>query len=170
MQDPILWKENNAYFYLSCWTILWALALLFCRQQFARELLREGRVGTVMWHFPLQPGIFALLQESGLSKWLGSKLTPLQSIPHPAIAFLLCLLIATFTECTSNVATTTLFLPILASMVSASISKCSYKDSFQVLGCQNLSDKAKHWFLYPTQGGQDLKQKFMCTYRNTHRA
>uniref|UniRef100_A0A8C3QCA8 Uncharacterized protein n=1 Tax=Geospiza parvula TaxID=87175 RepID=A0A8C3QCA8_GEOPR len=69
-------------------------------------------------------GGFALAkgsEESGLSAWLGTKLTPLQSIPPPAIAFLLCLLIATFTECTSNVATTTLFLPILASMVSPTI-------------------------------------------------
>ncbi|NXW22851.1 S13A2 protein, partial [Circaetus pectoralis] len=67
-------------------------------------------------------GGFALAkgsEESGLSSWLGSKLTPLQHIPHPAIALLLCLLIATFTECTSNVATTTLFLPILASMSEA---------------------------------------------------
>ncbi|KAI1231837.1 hypothetical protein IHE44_0007475 [Lamprotornis superbus] len=61
----------------------------------------------------------AARKESGLSRWLGSKLTPLESIPHPAIAFLLSLLIATFTECTSNVATTTLFLPILASMAEA---------------------------------------------------
>ncbi|NXB21021.1 S13A2 protein, partial [Rhagologus leucostigma] len=67
-------------------------------------------------------GGFALAkgsEESGLSVWLGTKLTPLESIPHPAIAFLLCLLIATFTECTSNVATTTLFLPIVASMAEA---------------------------------------------------
>ncbi|NXF79786.1 S13A2 protein, partial [Sclerurus mexicanus] len=67
-------------------------------------------------------GGFALAkgsEESGLSAWLGAQLTPLQQIPHPAIAFLLCLLIATFTECTSNVATTTLFLPILASMAEA---------------------------------------------------
>ncbi|NXY35808.1 S13A2 protein, partial [Pomatorhinus ruficollis] len=67
-------------------------------------------------------GGFALAkgsEESGLSAWLGKQLTPLESIPPPAIAFLLCLLIATFTECTSNVATTTLFLPILASMAEA---------------------------------------------------
>ncbi|NWQ82000.1 S13A2 protein, partial [Columbina picui] len=67
-------------------------------------------------------GGFALAkgsEESGLSSWLGTKLTPLQQIPHPAIALLLCLLVATFTECTSNVATTTLFLPILASMAEA---------------------------------------------------
>ncbi|XP_077168226.1 solute carrier family 13 member 2 [Paroedura picta] len=67
-------------------------------------------------------GGFALAkgsEASGLSRWLGSKLTPLKSIPQAAICFLLCLLIAVFTECTSNVATTTLFLPILASMAQA---------------------------------------------------
>ncbi|KAM4699333.1 solute carrier family 13 member 2-like [Discoglossus pictus] len=67
-------------------------------------------------------GGFALAkgsEESGLSIWLGDKLTPLQSIPPAAIALVLCLLVAIFTECTSNVATTTLFLPILASMAKA---------------------------------------------------
>ncbi|XP_028274539.1 solute carrier family 13 member 5 [Parambassis ranga] len=64
-------------------------------------------------------GGFALAkgsEESGLSKWMGDQMTPLQSIPPWAIAIILCLLIATFTECTSNVATATLFLPVLASM------------------------------------------------------
>lgn len=46
-------------------------------------------------------------------------MAPLQNIPPWAIAIILCLLIATFTECTSNVATATLFLPVLASMVSS---------------------------------------------------
>ncbi|NXA03747.1 S13A2 protein, partial [Sapayoa aenigma] len=67
-------------------------------------------------------GGFALAkgsEESGLSSWLGNQLTPLEKIPPPAIAFLLCLLVATFTECASNVATTTLFLPILSSMAEA---------------------------------------------------
>ncbi|XP_075892464.1 Na(+)/citrate cotransporter isoform X2 [Nelusetta ayraudi] len=64
-------------------------------------------------------GGFALAkgsEVSGLSKWLGDQMAPLQSIPPWAIAIILCLLIATFTECTSNVATATLFLPVLASM------------------------------------------------------
>ncbi|XP_043818315.1 solute carrier family 13 member 2-like [Dromiciops gliroides] len=67
-------------------------------------------------------GGFALArgsETSGLSQWLGEKLTPLQSIPAPAIAFILSVLVATFTECTSNVATNTLFLPIVASMSQA---------------------------------------------------
>ncbi|XP_029029217.1 Na(+)/citrate cotransporter-like [Betta splendens] len=69
-------------------------------------------------------GGFALAkgsEESGLSRWLGEQMTPLHSIPPWAIAMVLCLLVATFTECASNVATATLFLPILASM-SQSIS------------------------------------------------
>uniref|UniRef100_A0A3B3DJG8 Solute carrier family 13 member 5-like n=1 Tax=Oryzias melastigma TaxID=30732 RepID=A0A3B3DJG8_ORYME len=64
-------------------------------------------------------GGFALAkgsEVSGLSHWLGTQMTPLHSIPPWAIAIILCLLIATFTECASNVATATLFLPILASM------------------------------------------------------
>lgn len=50
-------------------------------------------------------------------------MAPLQNIPPWAIAVILCLLIATFTECTSNVATATLFLPVLASMVSSLTAK-----------------------------------------------
>ncbi|XP_060941223.1 Na(+)/citrate cotransporter-like [Limanda limanda] len=64
-------------------------------------------------------GGFALAkgsEESGLSRWLGDQLTPLQSIPPWSIAVVVCLLVAIFTECASNVATATLFLPILASM------------------------------------------------------
>ncbi|TDH05040.1 hypothetical protein EPR50_G00139030 [Perca flavescens] len=67
-------------------------------------------------------GGFALAagsEESGLSKWLGESLAPLEKIPPFAIAILLSLLVATFTECSSNTATTTLFLPILASMSRA---------------------------------------------------
>ncbi|KAM4627132.1 solute carrier family 13 member 2-like [Polymixia lowei] len=67
-------------------------------------------------------GGFALArgsETSGLSLWLGESLTPLQNIPAFAISILLCLLVAMFTECSSNTATTTLFLPILASMATA---------------------------------------------------
>ncbi|XP_042287243.1 solute carrier family 13 member 2 [Thunnus maccoyii] len=75
------------------------------------------------WHIILLlGGGFALAagsENSGLSKWLGESLAPLQSIPPFAISMLLSLLVATFTECSSNTATTTLFLPILASMAVA---------------------------------------------------
>ncbi|KAM7374521.1 hypothetical protein PAMP_007174 [Pampus punctatissimus] len=67
-------------------------------------------------------GGFALAagsEVSGLSKWLGASLAPLKKIPAFAISLLLSMLVATFTECSSNTATTTLFLPILASMATA---------------------------------------------------
>ncbi|KAG7478813.1 solute carrier family 13 member 2 isoform X2 [Solea senegalensis] len=67
-------------------------------------------------------GGFALAhgsEKSGLSSWMGEILVPLESIPPFAISIVLCLLVAMFTECSSNTATTTLFLPILASMSTA---------------------------------------------------
>lgn len=63
-------------------------------------------------------------------------MTPLQTIPPWAIAIILCLLIATFTECTSNVATATLFLPVLASMVRCPIDKCLVKNDRGMGGLQ----------------------------------
>ncbi|XP_070987106.1 Na(+)/citrate cotransporter-like [Oncorhynchus clarkii lewisi] len=57
-----------------------------------------------------------VFHESGLSMWMGDQMTPLHTVPPWAIAIILCLLMAIFTECTSNVATATLFLPVLASM------------------------------------------------------
>ncbi|XP_019952547.1 solute carrier family 13 member 2-like [Paralichthys olivaceus] len=75
------------------------------------------------WHIILLlGGGFALAagsEKSGLSTWLGESLTPLEKIPSFAISLLLSLLVATFTECSSNTATTTLFLPILGSMAIA---------------------------------------------------
>ncbi|XP_056414385.1 Na(+)/citrate cotransporter isoform X2 [Hyla sarda] len=67
-------------------------------------------------------GGFALAKGSdaaGLSTWLGEQMTFLHNIPAWAIAIILSLMIAVFTECASNVATATLFLPILASMAKS---------------------------------------------------
>ncbi|XP_012932279.1 solute carrier family 13 member 5 isoform X1 [Heterocephalus glaber] len=64
-------------------------------------------------------GGFALAkgcEASGLSEWMGKQMEPLSSVSPAAITLILSLLIAVTTECTSNVATTTLFLPIFASM------------------------------------------------------
>ncbi|NXP11598.1 S13A5 protein, partial [Thinocorus orbignyianus] len=67
-------------------------------------------------------GGFALADasaSSGLSAWLGHQMTPLGSVPRWAIATVLALIIAVFTECTSNVATATLFLPVFSSMATS---------------------------------------------------
>ncbi|XP_062815307.1 Na(+)/citrate cotransporter-like isoform X2 [Anolis carolinensis] len=64
-------------------------------------------------------GGFALAngsEASGLSRWLGSQMTPLKGVAPWAIAVILSTIIAIFTECASNVATATLFLPVFASL------------------------------------------------------
>uniref|UniRef100_A0A8C3Y916 Solute carrier family 13 member 5 n=1 Tax=Catharus ustulatus TaxID=91951 RepID=A0A8C3Y916_CATUS len=69
-------------------------------------------------------GGFALADasaNSGLSAWLGDQMTPLGSIPPWAIASVVSFTVAVFTECTSNVATATLFLPVFASLVKSGI-------------------------------------------------
>ncbi|XP_006899832.1 PREDICTED: solute carrier family 13 member 5 isoform X4 [Elephantulus edwardii] len=60
-------------------------------------------------------------EASGLSEWMGKQMEPLHAVPPTAITVILSLLVAVFTECTSNVATTTLFLPIFASMVKTGL-------------------------------------------------
>ncbi|XP_008588171.1 PREDICTED: solute carrier family 13 member 5 isoform X4 [Galeopterus variegatus] len=69
-------------------------------------------------------GGFALAkgcEASGLSEWMGKQMEPLHAVSPAAITLILSLLVAVFTECTSNVATTTLFLPIFASMIKTGI-------------------------------------------------
>lgn len=66
------------------------------------------------------------LQVSKLSDWLGHSLTGLQNVPPFAISILLSMLVALFTECSSNTATTTIFLPILASMVMIQQKSCIF--------------------------------------------
>ncbi|XP_008048067.1 solute carrier family 13 member 5 isoform X4 [Carlito syrichta] len=69
-------------------------------------------------------GGFALAkgcQASGLSEWMGKQMEFLHTVPPVAITLILSFAVAVFTECTSNVATTTLFLPIFASMVKTGL-------------------------------------------------
>ncbi|XP_028643112.1 solute carrier family 13 member 5 [Grammomys surdaster] len=55
-------------------------------------------------------------ETSGLSEWMARQMEPLSSVRPAVITLILSCLVAMTTECTSNVATTTLFLPIFASM------------------------------------------------------
>lgn len=59
-----------------------------------------------------------MLQESGLSEWVGERLALFESVPKVVIALCVSILITGLTEVISNVATATLFLPILRSLVS----------------------------------------------------
>jgi len=55
---------------------------------------------------------------SGLSKVLGSSLSVFSSLPAVVVVLILVLVGTTFTTFTSNVATTTILLPIVKELVS----------------------------------------------------
>ena len=58
-----------------------------------------------------------VMQQSGLSDWIGSNLALFKDVPPALIAFTISAMVATMTEFISNVATATLFLPILRKLV-----------------------------------------------------
>ncbi|KAK6488052.1 solute carrier family 13 member 1 [Huso huso] len=67
-------------------------------------------------------GGFALAQgteDSGLSAWVGSKLTPLGSLPIWVTIAVSSLIVTSVTEVASNPATITIFLPILSPLAEA---------------------------------------------------
>lgn len=84
-------------------------------------------------------GFVYLFQESGLSKWVGTQLAHLDAIPSFAIVICVCIMITTFTEFTSNVATATIFLPILASLVSFSDVGRLLLEFVVLAKCQNVA-------------------------------
>lgn len=55
-------------------------------------------------------------QASGLSEWLGSKLSVLDYLEPWVLNLVLCYIVAAATEVTSNTATCTLMMPILANL------------------------------------------------------
>ena len=62
-------------------------------------------------------GGFALahaFQTSGLSEWVGTRITFLSSLPPVAMIAVVCFLMTFMTEVTSNTATTTVLMPVLA--------------------------------------------------------
>ncbi|CAH2278167.1 solute carrier family 13 member 1 [Pelobates cultripes] len=67
-------------------------------------------------------GGFALAQgceDSGLSLWIGNKMTPLGSLPIWIVVLIACIIVTSVTEVASNPATITIFLPILAPLAEA---------------------------------------------------
>ncbi|NWX84790.1 S13A1 protein, partial [Nothoprocta pentlandii] len=67
-------------------------------------------------------GGFALAdgcEVSNLSAWVGSKLTPLGSLPLWLIILISCIIVTSVTEVASNAATITIFLPILSPLAEA---------------------------------------------------
>ncbi|XP_060692200.1 Na(+)/dicarboxylate cotransporter 3-like [Hemiscyllium ocellatum] len=57
-------------------------------------------------------------EESGLSRWIGSKLRPLEYISASTTVLIVSLVVSAFTEFASNTATSIIFLPILAELAT----------------------------------------------------
>jgi sodium-dependent dicarboxylate transporter 2/3/5 len=53
-------------------------------------------------------------QATGLANWFGDSLSVLHGLPVPVLVFLICLTVSFLTELTSNTATSSIFMPILA--------------------------------------------------------
>ncbi len=67
-------------------------------------------------------GGFALaagFSETGLDQWIGSQLTGVASLPLWLVILIICLTVTFLTELTSNTATTTMILPIIAAAAVA---------------------------------------------------
>ena len=86
---------------------------------------REGALlEWTIWKLPwgvllLFGGGFALaagITVSGLSAWIGGQLTPLSGMPLLVILFAIAAVLIFLTEITSNTATITTFLPIIAAL------------------------------------------------------
>lgn len=71
-------------------------------------------------------GFSSLLQESGLSVWIGGRLGPLENLPPAVAVILITVVIALFTEFASNTATIIIFLPVLAELVRDACKSPSY--------------------------------------------
>nr|XP_018667381.1 solute carrier family 13 member 2-like [Ciona intestinalis] len=82
---------------------------------------------TVHHKFPwavmlLITGGFAMAKgatESGFSEWLGDQLIFLGGIETWAICLIVTIVVCLFTECSSNVATASIFVPILAQLAQS---------------------------------------------------
>lgn len=59
-----------------------------------------------------------MLQESGLSKWVGHKMEVFSNFEPWVMNFVLSCIAAGATEVTSNTATATLLMPIMANLVN----------------------------------------------------
>lgn len=58
-------------------------------------------------------------QETGLADWLGGQLTVLEAVPFVVLLLTVALLVNFLTEITSNVATATMILPVMAALAQA---------------------------------------------------
>jgi sodium-dependent dicarboxylate transporter 2/3/5 len=113
--------------YLNDGTVSVALAMalfLVPSRRCPGERVMEWRTASgIPWHVVLLfGGGFALataFRSSGLSEWVGGRLSVLGDVPPVVLVLTTCLLVTFLTELTSNTATTEMLLPVLAGLAVA---------------------------------------------------
>ena len=79
--------------------------------------LRSLELSNYQYNKKIKCRIVYHVQESCLSEWLGDQMASLESISQFYIVLIVSLVLCAFTEVTSNVATASIFLPIVGSVV-----------------------------------------------------
>ncbi|MBE7560073.1 SLC13/DASS family transporter [bacterium] len=113
--------------YLNDGVVAVALALVLfvvpTRSPEAARILDRDAIRRMPWNIVLLfGGGFALargFETSGLSTWLGERLSPLSAGPPLVTVLAICLLVTFLTELTSNTATAQMLLPIMAGLSMA---------------------------------------------------
>ena len=113
-------KVSDATIAMMAGTMLFMIPTNFKRGEF---LLDWGTAMKIPWGILLLFGggiaMSAGFKTTGLSTWLGERLTLLGALPTPALIAAICLLVTFLSELTSNTATATIFMPIMAATASA---------------------------------------------------
>jgi hypothetical protein len=107
--------KKNYFTYPVCMCVggVWMLRILLC---FYHGNI-SGLYRAVNFSLPIV-SLLDVMQESGLSDWIGRRLEFFDHLPRELIALFVSIMVASLTEIVSNVATITLFLPILRALVS----------------------------------------------------
>lgn len=100
-----------------------SLFLLPARRGSPEKILSWTQAQKIPWDVLVLIGgglsLAAAIQKNGVAEWIGGFAPALSWLPPAAMVFLIVLVIVWFTEITSNAATTSTFLPIVAAMAVA---------------------------------------------------
>lgn len=101
-----------------------------------RRIRTYGRINCEhLWFefYWIHPFEINISQQSGFSDWLTDQLIGLSGIPAWVVCLIVTVIICLFTECTSNMATASLFIPIISQLVSITHDSCKQHITFKIL-------------------------------------
>jgi len=111
--------DSTVAMFMGC--LLFLIPIDFGKRRFILDW-KSAREGVPWGILILFGGGFALakgMEVTGLALWLGGRLAWLQNVPVLAVILCTCLMLTFLTEITSNTATTTMLIPVLAAAAVA---------------------------------------------------